>query len=76
MTSELGLVLAAGGVLAFAVGLGTAVLRVPRCRGCGRPGVAEARQIADVRPALVELVYRCRPCDAVVSRRTLGHPGD
>ena len=50
MTPDLGVVLAAGGVLAFTVGLGVAVMRVPRCRGCGRPGVAEARAIADVDP--------------------------
>jgi hypothetical protein len=57
MTPELGLILAAGSVLAFTVSLGVVVLRVPRCPGCGRPGVAEARQIADVHPALVEVIY-------------------
>jgi hypothetical protein len=76
MTPELGLILAAGSVLAFTVSLGVVVLRVPRCPGCGRPGVAEARQIADVHPALVEVIYRCRACQVVVGRRTLGHPGE
>jgi len=76
MAADLGLVLAAGGVLAFTAGLGAFVLRVPRCPGCRRPGTAEAREIADTHPSLVEVVYWCRACDRVVGRRTLGHPGE
>jgi hypothetical protein len=76
MAPDLGLVLAVGGVLALTVGLGVAVLRVPRCPGCGRPGVGDAVQVADVHPALVEVVYRCQACRVVVGRRTLGHPGE
>lgn len=76
MTPDVGLVLAAAAVLAFTVGLGVVVLRVPRCPGCGRPGVGEAVQIADVHPALVEVVYRCQACQVVVGRRMLGHPGE
>lgn len=76
MAPDLGLVLAAGGVLAFTVSLGLFVLHAPRCPRCHRPGVAEAREIADTHPFLVEVIYRCGACDWVVGRRTLGHPGD
>jgi hypothetical protein len=75
MVPDLGLVVAAGSVVTFTMGLGVIVLRPPACRGCGRPAVGEARAIADAHPALVEVIYRCRRCDARVSRRTLGHPG-
>jgi hypothetical protein len=76
MASDLGLILATGGVLAFAVTLGVFVLHSPRCPRCRRPGVAEAREIADTHPFLVEVVYRCGACDEVFGRRTLGFPGE
>jgi hypothetical protein len=76
MPPDLGVVAAVVGVLTFTLGLGVLVLRAPRCPGCGRPGVAEARAIADTCPSLVEVVYRCRACDTVVGRRMLGHPGE
>jgi hypothetical protein len=72
----MGLALAVAGVLAVTVGVATFAIRAPRCPGCGRPGVGEARAIADTQPSLVELIYRCRPCDLIVGRRTLGHPGE
>ena len=76
MSTDAGLVAAAVGILAFVIGLGVLVLRVPRCPGCRRPGVAEARALADAHPALVEVFYECRACGIVVSRRTLGYPGE
>ena len=75
MAAEPGLVLAVAGVLAFTVSVGVFVLRAPRCPRCGRPGVGEAREIADADPFLVELVYRCVVCDGILGRRTLGQPG-
>jgi hypothetical protein len=75
MTPELSLVLAAAAVLAFAVGLGIFILRVPRCPRCRRPGVGEARAITEDHPSVVEVIYRCRACHARVGRRTLGLPG-
>ena len=74
MAPDLGLVLAGAGVLAFSVGLGAFVLREPRCPGCQRPGRSEAREIARGDSPLIELVYRCRPCDQVFGRRTVVHP--
>jgi hypothetical protein len=74
MATDLGLVLAVAGVLAFTVSLGVFVLHTPRCPRCRRPGVGEAREIADAHPFLVELVYRCVVCDGVLGRRTLGYP--
>ena len=76
MAGDLGLIVAAGAVVAFTVALGALVLRVPRCPGCGRPGVAEARTIADAHPSLVEVVYWCRACHVRVGRRTIGNPGE
>ena len=74
MATDLGLVLAVAGVLAFTVSLGVFVLHAPRCPRCRRPGVGEAREIADADSFLVELVYRCVVCDGLLGRRTLGHP--
>jgi hypothetical protein len=74
MAAELGLILAVAGVLAFTVSVGMFVLHTPRCPRCRRPGVGEAREIADADSFLVELVYRCVVCDGVLGRRTLGHP--
>jgi hypothetical protein len=47
MATDLGLVLAVAGVLAFTVRLGVFVVHGPRCPRCRRPGVGEAREIAD-----------------------------
>jgi hypothetical protein len=74
MTPELSLVVAAATVLAFTVGLGIVILRVPRCPGCRRPGVGEVRAIAEDHPSVVEVIYRCRVCQARLGRRTLGLP--
>ena len=74
MAPDLSLVLGGAGVLAFSVGLGALVLRVPRCPGCERRGQPEARAIAGADPTLIELVYWCRPCDRVFGRRTVVHP--
>ena len=74
MAAEIGLVLAVAGVLAFTVSVGVFVLHAPRCSRCRRPGVGEAREIADADRSLVELVYRCVVCDGVLGRRTLAHP--
>ena len=76
VSTDAGLVAMVGGLLAFVIGLGVLVLRVPRCPGCRRPGVADARTIADAHPALIEVLYECRACGIVVSRRTLGYPGE
>ncbi len=76
MSTDAGLVAMVGGLLAFVIGLGVLVLHVPRCPGCRRPAVAEARAVADAHPALVEVCYECRACGIVVSRRTLGYPGE
>ena len=76
MTPDVGLVLAAAAILAFTFGLGVVVLRVPRCRAAGGRAWGSAWQIADVHPALIEVVYRCRACQVIVGRRMLGHPGD
>jgi hypothetical protein len=37
--------------------------------------MGEARGITDAQPALVEVIYWCRRCNARISRRTLGHFG-
>jgi hypothetical protein len=74
MATDLGLVLAVAGVLAFTVSLGVFVVHAPRCPRCRRPGVGEAWEIADAPPLLVELVYRCVVCDGILGRRTVGHP--
>ena len=75
MTPELSLLTVAGALLAFTVGLGAIVLRVPRCSACGRQGVGEARAITDADPSLVEVIYWCRACHTSLGRRALGHPG-
>jgi hypothetical protein len=76
MALDLRLILAAGAVLAFTLGLGAFVLHAPRCPRCGRPGVGEAREAAHPHLALVEVIYRCLVCDGVLGRRTLGNPGE
>jgi hypothetical protein len=75
MIPELSLVVAVAAVLAFTVGLGIVVCRVPRCPRCRRPSVGEARAIAEHHPSIVEVMYRCRACRTRLSRRTLCDPG-
>jgi hypothetical protein len=74
MAPDIGLAVAAVSVLAFTVGLGALALRVPRCPSCGRPGEAEAREIAGAGPSFIVVIYRCPPCNQALGRRTLVHP--